>query len=113
MQMFSAGSWRRPASTLLLLLSLLGAVLPGDAAAAAVSEDVTVPGGTVALAQSLGIDPAPDRGRFVYEISRLLYNAPDGRRPSAEAYLKRGASGGSGADGRTWTRGPATWCRCR
>jgi len=87
MQMFSAGSWRRPASTLLLLLSLLGAGLPGDASAAAVSEDVTVPGGTVALAQALGIDPAPDRGRFVYEISRLLYNAPEGRRPSAEAYL--------------------------
>ena len=46
-----------------------------------------VPGGTVALAQALGIDPAPDRGRFVYEISRLLYNTPDGRKPSADAYL--------------------------
>ena len=46
-----------------------------------------VPGGTVALAQSLGIDPAPDRGRFIYEVSRLLYNTPDGRKPSADAYL--------------------------
>ena len=57
------------------------------AAAAAVSEDVPVPGGSVALAQTLGIDPAPDRGRFVYEIIRLLYNAPEGRKPSADAYL--------------------------
>ena len=58
------------------------------AAAAAVSEDVPVPGGTVAFAQTLGIDPAPDRGRFVYEITRLLYNTPDGRKPSADAYLQ-------------------------
>ncbi|MCU1383254.1 MAG: hypothetical protein JWL71_1951 [Acidobacteria bacterium] len=46
-----------------------------------------VPGGTAALAQALGIEPAPDRGRFVYEISRLLYNAPEGRKPSADRYL--------------------------
>ena len=46
-----------------------------------------VPGGTIALAQALGIDPAPDRGRFVYEIARLLYNSPDGRKPSADTYL--------------------------
>ena len=46
-----------------------------------------VPGGTAALAQVLGIDPAPDRGRFVYELTRLLYNAPEGRKPSADSYL--------------------------
>ena len=86
MQMFSAGSWRRSRRPLCCCYGLLGAGLPSDAAAAA-SEDVPVPGGTAALAQALGIDPVPDRGRFVYEISRLLYNAPEGRRPSAEAYL--------------------------
>src|SRR4051794_15964304 len=86
MQMLSAASRYRPASTLLVLL--LGVVaLPRGAAAAAVSEDVPVPGGTVALAQALGIEPAPDRGRFIYEISRLLYNAPEGRKPSSDAYL--------------------------
>ena len=86
--MFSAASWRRPASTLLVLLLSSLAVMPRDAAAAAaVSEDVPIPGGTVALAQALGIDPAPDRGRFVYEITRLLYNAPEGRRGSADTYL--------------------------
>ena len=46
-----------------------------------------VPGGTAAFAQALGIDPAPDRGRFIYEIARLLYNSPEGRKPSADAYL--------------------------
>jgi len=48
---------------------------------------VPVPGGTAALAQSLGIDPVPDRGRFVYEVTRLLYNAPEGRKSSADAFL--------------------------
>jgi hypothetical protein len=48
---------------------------------------VPIPGGTVVLAQSLGIDPVPDRGRFIYEVTRLLYNSPDGRKPSAESYL--------------------------
>src|SRR3954447_14198899 len=85
MQMLSAASRYRPASTLLVLL--LGVVAPPRGAAAAVSEDVPVPGGTLALARALGIDPAPDRGRFVYEISRLLYNSPDGRKGSADAYL--------------------------
>jgi len=48
---------------------------------------VPLPGGTAALAQSLGIDPVPERGRFIYEITRILYNTPEGRRPSADAYL--------------------------
>ena len=55
--------------------------------AATVSEDVPLPGGTAAFAQMLGIDPVPERARFVYEIARLLYNTPEGRKPGAEAYL--------------------------
>jgi len=77
----------KPSLLRLLCTTIVAVFQLHPAAAAAVSEDVTVPGGTVALAQSLGIDPAPDRGRFVYEITRLLYNAPEGRRPPAEAYL--------------------------
>ena len=57
------------------------------ATAAVVSEDVPLPGGTAALARALSIDPVPDRGRFVYEVVRLLYNAPEGRKPAAEAFL--------------------------
>jgi len=58
-----------------------------SAAATIVSEDVPLPGGTAAFAHALGIDPVPERGRFVYEIARLLYNAPEGRKPSADAFL--------------------------
>jgi hypothetical protein len=85
MQMFSVVSWR-PLAFRFLLLNALVLVRPSPTAAA-VSEDVPVPGGTVALARSLGIDPAPDRGRFIYEVTRLLYNSPEGRKPSADAYL--------------------------
>src|SRR3954467_5180133 len=59
-------------SLLRLLCSTIVAVFQlHSAAAAAVSEDVTVPGGTVTLAQALGIDQVPDRGRFMYEITRI------------------------------------------
>ena len=89
MQMFSAATWRRSASTrLALLLTAVVALAPrGAAAATAVSEDVPIPGGVAALAQALGIDPAPDRGRFIYDVTRLLYNAPEGRKASSDAYL--------------------------
>jgi hypothetical protein len=77
----------KPSLLRLLCTTIVAVFQLHPAAAAAVSEDVPVPGGTVALAQALGIEPAPDRGRFIYEISRLLYNAPEGRRPSSDAYL--------------------------
>jgi hypothetical protein len=56
-------------------------------ATAAVTEDVPLAGGTAAFAQSLGIEPVPDRARFMYEVTRLLYNTPEGRRPAADAAL--------------------------
>ena len=51
-------------------------------------EDVPVPGGSVALAHTLGIDPPPDRGRFMYEITRLIYDNPEGRHAEADRYLQ-------------------------
>jgi len=69
--------------TVVALLQLRAAT-----AAVVVSEDVPLPGGTASLAHALGIDPVPERGRFVYEIVRLLYNAPDGRKPAADAFLQ-------------------------
>jgi hypothetical protein len=48
-------------------------------AAGPVSEDVPVPGGTAAIAQSLGIAPVPDRARFVAEVARLTHPAADDR----------------------------------
>ena len=83
--MFPAAS-ARPLSftTTRLLLIVAVTAFARPAGAATVSEDVPVPGGTAALAQALGIDPAPDRGRFVYEAARLLYNTADGHRAAAD-----------------------------
>ena len=57
-------------------------------AAAVSSEDVPLPGGTAALASALGIDPVPDRGRFLFEITRLIYDSAESRRPAAQAFLE-------------------------
>ena len=47
-----------------------------------------LPGGTAALGRALGIDPVPERSRFLYEITRLVYDTPEGRRPAADAFLQ-------------------------
>jgi hypothetical protein len=76
---------RRPA--FFLCCTIVAVFQLQSAAAATVFEDVPLPGGTAALAQTLGIDPVPDRARFVSEIVRLLYNTPEGRKPPADAFL--------------------------
>jgi hypothetical protein len=50
-----------------------------------VSEDVPVPGGRAALAASLGVDPVPDRARFISEVARLVYGRVDRKPMSPEA----------------------------
>ena len=47
-----------------------------------------LPGGTVALARALDVDPVPDRGRFMFEITRLAYGLPEGSRLQADAFLR-------------------------
>jgi hypothetical protein len=72
-----------------LFFAALIAAYPAHLFAAAVAvEDVPVPGGSQALARALGIEPAPDRGRFLYEITRLIYDNPEGRRPETEQFLQ-------------------------
>jgi len=46
-----------------------------------------VPGGIEAFTGALMIDPTPDRGRFMYEMTRLVHENPSGRRPPAAAFL--------------------------
>src|SRR5262245_49008045 len=72
--------------TLCLCLTIVAAFQLRPAAAVVVSEDVPVPGGTAALAGALAIDPAPDRGRFMFELTRLVYDT-DARNPTAIAFL--------------------------
>src|SRR5260221_10331608 len=73
----------------LLCLTIVAAFPFRAAAAATVYEDVPVPGGSAALASALGIDAAPERARFVFEITRLVYDNPEGRRSAADAFLQR------------------------
>ncbi len=50
-------------------------IVPIRSAAAAppvVAEDVPVPGGIAAFSERASIDPAPDRGRFMSELTRIL-----------------------------------------
>src|SRR3989441_5160322 len=54
-----------------------------------ISEDVPVPGGTAAIAAALGIEPVPDRARFVAELTRQAYDVPPGRNAASDARLDR------------------------
>src|SRR5262245_49036003 len=70
------------------ILALAVSVGMAAPAAAALTEDVPVVGGTAAFAQSLGITPAPDAPRFIGELTRLIYNVPEGRSPSVDAVVR-------------------------
>jgi hypothetical protein len=54
---------------------------------AAGSADIPVPGGTVAMARALGIEPAPDRPRFLVELVRVLYDTREGRGAETDGKL--------------------------
>jgi hypothetical protein len=56
-------------------------------AASPLFEDVSVPGGPSELAHALGIDPVPDRGRFLFELTRLVYDS-ELRSPPVAAFLQ-------------------------
>ena len=50
-----------------------------SSAAPPVSEDLPVSTSVATLAQSLGLNPALDRPRFMSEIARIIYSKPDAR----------------------------------
>src|SRR5262245_50092308 len=70
-----------------LIVAIVAAFQTPIAAAAAITEDVPVPGSTAALARALGVEPAPDRARFMYEVTRIVYDTTDFRTPSVAAFL--------------------------
>jgi hypothetical protein len=75
-------------SLLVLLCTVVTAAIPVRLAGSeAAFQDLPVPGGTVALARTLGIDPVPDRGRFIAEVTRLVFDL-EARNPSAAAFLQ-------------------------
>ena len=100
-----------------LLCSTIVAAFPlHPAAAAGVSEDVPLHGGTAALSRALGIDPVPDRSRFLFEVTRLVYDTPEGRRPAADAFLqalRQSVGRAAGVRLRRSTRDRRSSCRFR
>src|SRR6187549_1404796 len=56
-----------------ILIATIVAAFPLSAGAAAMSEDVPIPGGIDALAGAAGLRETPDRARFVPEITRLMF----------------------------------------
>jgi len=56
-------------------------------AGSAAVEDAPVPGGVVEFAARVGVRPTPDRGRFLYDITRVIYET-EGRPPIGPAMLQ-------------------------
>src|SRR5262252_4205575 len=56
---------------------IVAAFHPPMARAAALVEDVPVPGSLAAFAHALGVDPAPDRARYIQELTRLVYDTTE------------------------------------
>ena len=50
-------------------------------AAGPVSEDIPVPGGTIALARAIGLETPPEPSRFFAEVARLTHGMPGGPSP--------------------------------
>ena len=68
----------------LAICVVLAAAMP---AAAAGTNEIPVPGGTVAMARALGIETAPERPRFLTEIVRIVYDTQDSKTAETETKL--------------------------
>ena len=55
-----------------------------DVRADSLVENVTVVGGTAALSRALGIDPVPERSRFMTELVHVIYDAAEGKSASRD-----------------------------
>jgi hypothetical protein len=69
-----------------IAMAMLG---PRHAAAAVVGHDVPILGGTAAMARSVGMDPVPERPRFLAELVRVVYDKVEGKNADADAKLAR------------------------
>jgi len=67
------------------LLSLFGSGIRANT----LSDEAPILGGTAALSRALGIDPAPDRARFMTELTRVIYDTPEGKSLTTDALLQR------------------------
>src|SRR5262245_17135710 len=74
---------------LVLCLTIVAAFQARLVASPSVSEDVPVPGGVAAVAAALGIDPIPDRARFIGELTRLAFEIPRGKNAATDIRLQQ------------------------
>src|SRR5476651_1806683 len=73
---------------LALCITIVAAFEGRPAASVVVSEEVPVPAGTEAVARALGIGTVPERGRFVAELTRLVFAVSRNNTSLAEVLLR-------------------------
>jgi hypothetical protein len=73
----------------ILCVSIVAAFPLESAAASRISEDIPIPGGTVALARAIGLPSAPDRPRFIAELARVIYETPEKQRQDPDSIFAR------------------------
>ncbi|HMD35007.1 MAG TPA: hypothetical protein VKH42_08570 [Vicinamibacterales bacterium] len=72
--------------TFFFCAAAFAAASPGAPAPPVALEDAPVPGGVVEFARALGIRPVPDRARFLFDMTRLVYEVD--RPPVVPAVLQ-------------------------
>ena len=83
--MYAFWSWASPKP---LVLCTLGALLVPVTGSPQLRQEILVPGSTASLARVLGLDPAPERSRFMLEIIRALYDQPEGVHSETDELLE-------------------------
>ena len=87
-------AWAASRGVMLLGACVCACVMAGtrDVRADTLVEDVPVVGGTAALSRALGIDPVPERARFLTELVHVIYEAAEGKSASSDALRARVAA---------------------
>jgi hypothetical protein len=74
--------------TVCLCVSFL-ALYSSNVSAAVFDEEAPVLGGTMAVSRALGLDPAPERARFMTELTRVIYDTPEGSNAATDVFLHK------------------------
>ena len=70
------------------LVLVLAALSLTGLARAQIRQEILIPGSTESVARVLGLDPAPERSRFMLEVIRALYDQPENVSPEADKKLE-------------------------
>ena len=71
-----------------VLVYVLVALSLSDLALAQIRQEIPIPGSTQSVARVLGLEPAPERSRFMLEVIRALYDQPGNVSPEADQKLE-------------------------